>query len=496
MGKRSQPGRVYQRFVASSLPENAGLALGPKKVLPSPSKCLPVAAAVPQNSELLLEEWLLPSVQKNFMHRPYTSILIECPTPRTDSRSDYLSGNWLHVALLILSVVITTGCSSAISMREALRDSIEQAAAVSQLTVLSDVESDPSKNMTSDEAATASYAPETPDSPTYIDDGEFGMHESYDISLDIETAVSTLSETNSLDTASKAALVETLEMTPQADWPVVIEEFTATLNALRTTETAPALYLDTTEPDTTEIVLNTEDSISSLPAIDEEDTSVTALQEPVETMQHAPSKTTSETIEEEIDSTYDSVAIISSPMRSSFQEPDAEVQSNQPLSTKAPKVSQIDLPVDDSVEASPTQQTPLTIHRPCIAQKVLGWGMVEAFPQNELCAGSEVIVYFELTGIESHKSNEGFETSVETALRLDDAAGQRLHSWSFPPLVEVCASVRRDYFARFFVELPSNLPPGDHQLILTVTDSHAGTTAETMLPFAIAPSGFVAGTAE
>ena len=42
---------------------------------------------------------------------------------------------------------------------------------------------------------------------------------------------------------------------------------------------------------------------------------------------------TSETIEEEIDSTYDSVAIISSPMRSSFQEPDAEVQSNQPLST-------------------------------------------------------------------------------------------------------------------------------------------------------------------
>ena len=223
---------------------------------------------------------------------------------------------------------------------------------------------------------------------------------------------------------------------------------------------------------------------------------MTALQEPVETMQHAPSKTTSETIEEEIDSTYDSVAIISSPMRSSFQEPDAEVQSNQSLSTKAPKVSQIDLPVDDSVEASPTQQTPLTIHRPCIAQKVLGWGMVEAFPQNELCAGSEVIVYFELTGIESHKSNEGFETSVETALRLDDAAGQRLHSWSFPPLVEVCASVRRDYFARFFVELPSNLPPGDHQLILTVTDSHAGTTAETMLPFAIAPSGFVAGTAE
>jgi hypothetical protein len=45
------------------------------------------------------------------------------------------------------------------------------------------------------------------------------------------------------------------------------------------------------------------------------------------------------------------------------------------------------------------------------------------------------------------------------------------------------------------VNLPNTLLPGDHQLVLTVTDTHSGTTAETVLPFAIAPSGFVAGTA-
>ena len=202
-------------------------------------------------------------------------------------------------------------------MREALRDSIEQAAVVSHLTVVSDLEAGASTKIASDEAATASYAPETSDSPTYIDEGEFGMDEPYDISLDIETAVSTLSETNSLDTASKAALVETLEMTPQADWPVVIEEFTATLTALRTTETTPALYLDNTE-----IILSDEDSISNLPTIDEVDTDKRNLQEPPETIRPAPpSGTTSETIEEELDNSYDSVVIISSPKSSSFQEP-------------------------------------------------------------------------------------------------------------------------------------------------------------------------------
>ena len=375
-------------------------------------------------------------------------------------------------------------------MREALRDSIEQAAVVSQLTVVSDLEADAATKTASDETATASYAPETLDSPTYIDEGEFGMDEPHDISLDIETAVSTLSETNSLDTASKAALVETLEMTPQADWPVVIKEFTATLTALRTTETAPALYLDNTE-----IVLSDGDTISNLPAVNEVDTDIKDFQEPSETTQPAPpSETTSETIED-IDSAYDSVAIISSPKSSSFQEPVTSAPSNRTLSTEVPKTPQVDLLEDDPAEASPAQQTPLAIHRPCLAQKVLGWGMVEDFPQNELCAGSEVIVYFELTGIESSESDEGFKTNIETALRLDDATGKRLHSWSLPPLVEVCASVRRDYFARFFVNLPNTLLPGDHQLVLTVTDTHSGTTAETVLPFAIAPSGFVAGTA-
>jgi len=432
------------------------------------------------------------------MHRPYTTILIESPAPRADSRSGCLCGAWLHIPLLIISIGMTTGCSSAISMREALRDSIEQAAAVSQLTVLSEVEGDTSTKMHSDDAATASYAPETPDTPTYIDEGEFGMHKSHDISLDIETAVSTLSATNSLDTASKAALVETLEMTPQADWPVVIEEFTATLNTLRTTETAPALYLDTTEQDTIGIVLSTEDSISDLPLVEGDNTEITALQEPVETTQPAPSETTSEAIEEEIDTSYDSVVIISSPKDSSFQEPATSVlpaitvQSDQIPPTEMPEASLVDVAEDGTASTSQIEQTPLTVHRPCLAQKVLGWGMIEEFPQDELCAGSEVIVYFELTGIESSKSDEGFETSIETTLRLDDAVGNRLHSWSLPPLVEVCASVRRDYFARFFVNLPNNLPPGDHQLVLTVTDTHAGTTAETVLPFAIVPSGSVA----
>ena len=419
------------------------------------------------------------------------------PALHVDTLGNCLHRMGLFITLFIVSIGLTTGCSSAISMREALRDSIEQAAAVSQLTVLGDIDADKTTQKATDESTTASYAPETPESPTYINEGEFGIDEPQDISLDIETAVSGLSETTNLDAASKAALVEALEITPQADWPVVIDEFTAALTALRPTETTPALY-----PDSTDIAFSTENSVSDLSMVEENDTDMTVLQEPFETLPLTHnSETTSELIEQ-LDNSYDSMAIISSLPKehSSFQE---TATTTQPTTESDPtqyaevqEASPIDLPENTMTVNAPTEQMPLSILRPCLAQKVLGWGMVEEFPRDQLCAGSEVIVYFELTGIESSESDEGFETSIETALRLDDDAGNRLHSWSLPPLVEVCASVRRDYFARFFLNLPNNLPSGDHQLVLTVTDTHAGTTAETVLPCAIVPSGFVAENAQ
>jgi hypothetical protein len=376
-------------------------------------------------------------------------------------------------------------------MREALRDSIEQAARVSQLTVISDIEANSSDETLFDDTATASYAPETLIAPEYIDEDQFDQNESQDISLDIEAAVSTLSEAGVLDVASKAALVETLEMTPEADWPIVIEEFTTTLSTLRTTETAPALYTDASEIKRPNNV-DDPSTILAHPAKPEE----LAAFEVIPETPPSPSLDTVSSAIGDIESNYDSEAVVSSSAEPPPVELMTETQFDQTIESESSPNSAIEIADDAPSDSLQKQKDSLVIHRPCIAQKVLGWGMVEAFPQNKIFPGTEVIVYFELTGIESKNLNQGFETSIETALRLDDAAGKRLHSWSFPPLVEVCASVRRDYFARFFVNLPSNIPSGDHQLVLTVTDSHAGTTAETILPFSIAPGGSVSSTVQ
>ncbi|MBT6642572.1 MAG: hypothetical protein HOB45_05465, partial [Planctomycetaceae bacterium] len=132
------------------------------------------------------------------MHRPYLQIYTDRPTAFSNSCSTSSERIRLWLLLLTVSIGLTTGCSSAISMREAIRDSIEQAARVSQLTVISDIETNSSDETLFDEAATASYAPESLSTPEYIDEDQFDHRESEDVSLDIETAVSTLSETGVL----------------------------------------------------------------------------------------------------------------------------------------------------------------------------------------------------------------------------------------------------------------------------------------------------------
>ena len=454
------------------------------------------ALVVFHHIKLWTAEERFPFDTKNPMRRLHLKIFTDNPNAFSDFGSTSFNGFRLWVLFLMASIGPITGCSSAISMREALRDSIDQAAAVSQLTVLSEIEANSSDETLFDNAATASYAPEPSTAPEHINETQSEAYESQDISLDIEMAVSTLSEAGVLDAASKAALVETLAMTPEADWPIVIEEFTTMLSTLRTTDTAPALY-----PDASEIKNSDPDELSAIlppaSAKQEEVTSFEVIPEEViqESVLDSPVDTVSSAIGN-IESNYDSEAIASSSMQSPPTELTTETPFNRATGNKTASDSEIDITDYPSSKSQPIQKDALVIHRPCIAQKVLGWGMVETFPQNKLFPGSEVLVYFELTGIKSKSLDQGFETSIETSLRLDDAAGKRLHNWSFPPLVEVCASVRRDYFARFFVNLPSKLPPGDHQLVLTVTDSYAGTTAETVLPFVIIPGESVSSTVQ
>lgn len=251
----------------------------------------------------------------------------------------------------------------------------------------------------------------------------------------IEEAVQRLARIGTLDAAAQAMLVETLQATQQEDWPVVIEAFSATLAESR--PTAPAGQAEGPPPEPHVVAKTpTADPVPAVAPIPQ-----AVVPEPTAAAAPAP--------------------------------PPAPVPAPAPASTP-----------HQAASAEPTAVAALAVNNACFASRVQAWGIVDRLPAERLHPGQEVIVYFELDGLVAAESPAGFETSVDTTLRLVAADGRELHAWSFEPLVETCPARRRDYFARYVVRLPETAS-GDCRLEVHVEDLQGQRTVTATLPCGI-----------
>lgn len=244
----------------------------------------------------------------------------------------------------------------------------------------------------------------------------------------LEEAMARLSRLGSLDPAVEAALVATLQRTQPEDWPVVVDEFAASLPATRTMPDATATNVSPAAADA---------AVGSAP-----------LPEPPPAPAGEPAPPEAET------------ARVDPPVA-------------PPPATPEPPVA----------AAAPQ---PLSIRAACFASAVRGWGDVDRYASDRFRPGQEVIVYVELDDLAVRESPAGHTTCVDAALRLVDAADRTLHAWNFEPLAETGASRRRDYFARYIVRIPDSAPAGGCRVELAVTDTLAGSTALATLPLEVA----------
>lgn len=162
--------------------------------------------------------------------------------------------------------------------------------------------------------------------------------------------------------------------------------------------------------------------------------------------------------------------------------PPAAPPTTVPAALAAPSVAETAPPSAPEPAAEPPA---LSIQNACFASRVRAWSVVDRFEAAEFHPGQDVIVYFELDQLASRADEHGHTTRVETVLRLVDAAGHRLHEWSFEPLEETCGGRRRDYFARYLITIPSAVSPGHCRLEIAAADAIGGRTAHTALPLEV-----------
>jgi hypothetical protein len=354
----------------------------------------------------------------------------------------------LVAVIVACSIVgLSTGCTSALTsayLRAMPWETADHAA-----------EPEPDTASPSDAPADASDVPSSNSATLADDEGDERR------AAAIDEAVSRLTRLGTLDEAAAASLVATLRGTQQEDWPVVIAEFAAALEPRTVPPAAqdPAGGADSAVP-----------------------TAPTAPPHVVAKADLTPASVVSATV----------AATPPGPPRTA---------DDQPASPAAPVVAPAPAPPEiDAAPPSPTESTAeaeaeadasaapassFRVTNPCFASRVQAWGVVDRFPVDRFRAGREVIVYFELDKLSAQATTAGHTTCIDTILRLVDERGATVHEWNFEPLAETCAGRRRDYFARYVVRLPADVPPGPCRLQVVVTDTLAGADADATLPLEI-----------
>jgi len=362
--------------------------------------------------------------------------LLAAMRKRMKITSGLLQNGWLQLAATVC-IAASSGCTSVISsayLREAWLDAVEHASETqadakkkAKTAQTDDHEADESEVAAISSAdADAGYSSEAAAwSPATLDEA-------------VIEADHRLTESGGLNDAARGTLIATLKSTPRQDWPVVIEEFTAALNA----------------------------------AHDDSDTRGAAATATIAEQHRTSSSVAAVTREREA-----SPPVAAPPAADLLVEPVAPMPPGQGTAEAPRAVAE-----PDQQSAQPAPAPAFAVQNACFASRVRAWGVVERFETAQFQPGQELIVYFELDQLASRESNEGHTTRIDTVLRLVGADGRRVHEWTFEPVEETCGSHRRDYFARYLVALPAATPAGPCRLEVAVTDTIAGRTAQASLP--------------
>jgi hypothetical protein len=149
----------------------------------------------------------------------------------------------------------------------------------------------------------------------------------------------------------------------------------------------------------------------------------------------------------------------------------------------------------------------LQLERLCFCSRIEGFGNYEALPDRHVFQGGvagwpgeRVHVYAEVGNARSVVRNGAHERTLSTTLEIRDANQETVVRMNPEPYRERSRSLRQDCFLNIQFHVPTNLPPGNWTLVVTVQDLTPASedeppigpderTARARLDFRVVPAG-------
>jgi hypothetical protein len=127
----------------------------------------------------------------------------------------------------------------------------------------------------------------------------------------------------------------------------------------------------------------------------------------------------------------------------------------------------------------------LGVRNIAFCSKVNSYGIYETYAEDVFEPGQQVLLYAELENFKCAETPTGFVTAVRSSYQIFDARGVRVDSHDFATTEETCRNRRRDFFMRYFIDLPERIYEGEYTLKITIEDMQGQTSGEATIPFKI-----------
>jgi hypothetical protein len=147
-----------------------------------------------------------------------------------------------------------------------------------------------------------------------------------------------------------------------------------------------------------------------------------------------------------------------------------------------------------AVESKPTlsealvklgDAAPLAIRNLAFCSEVLSYGCLKRFDKYEFTPGQEVLVYAEVENFASESTPRGYHTALRPSYQILDSQGQWVSDHALSATDETCPSIRHDYFLSFRVRLPKNIAKDRHTLRLVIADNVSRKVGQARLDFRV-----------
>ena len=132
-----------------------------------------------------------------------------------------------------------------------------------------------------------------------------------------------------------------------------------------------------------------------------------------------------------------------------------------------------------------SETAPLAIRNPTFCSEVLSFGCLKRFEKYEFCQDQQLLLYAEVENFASEPTQTGYHTSLRSKCQILDSHGAQVVKHDFAATEDNCQALRRDFFLAYRLRLPKKMTPGAYTLRLSIEDLKSHKTGQASIEFKV-----------